>query len=180
MQTCWKSAFFLLLGFLLFHTSIQSQVLARDVVCAGGNVASTPQISLIYTLGEAFGGFQSNDPASRYLSVGFNQPDFEIKDIFNKDISKSITVYPNPTNNGQVKVGLSNVPAGDYVVDVIDVPGRILFTTRFNVASLGSLYVPMNVSFLANGTYFLRIRSSLVCCSHVLYSGQVKLLRIRN
>lgn len=163
----------LLFVFAFFiHQELNAQVLSRDVVCAGGDVVSTPQLSIVLTIGEAFGGTQTNASSNRTITVGFLQPDIELREILDRDLSKNLTVFPNPTTDGFIKLGLNRVADANYTIDVIDVIGRVLQSTKLFVSNSNLLYVPLNVSFLSKGTYFIRVRSDLN------FTGQVKLVKL--
>jgi Secretion system C-terminal sorting domain len=157
---------------LIAQQKVNAQTLSRDVISSGGEFVSNTDISLVFTIGEAFGGLQSNVPESRFLTVGFTQPDIELKEILDKDLSKNLTIFPNPTSDGLIKLALNRVPDANYTIDLIDAVGRVLQTTKQLIFNNNILYIPMNVSFLAKGTYFLRVRSDLN------YRGQVKFIKL--
>jgi len=160
--------------FLLIIISIKSnaQTIARDVVCSSGETISKPEITLTYTLGEVFGDLLSNTPANRFLTVGFIQPDLELKEILDRDKSKFLTVFPNPTSNGSVKLALNNVPDGNYTIDIVNVLGQVLYKQIVTISNNNLLYVDMKLGFLVSGTYFLR------ATSNVGFKGQIKLVKL--
>jgi hypothetical protein len=165
----------ILLLFILatcIHVELCAQVLSRSVVCAGGDVSSTPQLSISYTIGEAFGGTQINASANRTLTIGILQPDIELKEILDRDLSKNLTVFPNPTTDGLVKLGLNRVADANYTIDILDVLGRVLQSTKVVISNSNLLYVPLNISSLSKGTYFIRVRGDLN------FRGQVKLVKL--
>lgn len=165
---------FLCTFFLLFiiHIKSYSQAIARDVVCSSGETINKAEITLTYTLGEVFGDLLSNTPANRFLTVGFIQPDVELKEILDRDKSKLLTVFPNPTTNGSVKLALNNVPDGNYTIDVVNVLGQVLYKQILTISNNNLLYIDMKLGFLVSGTYFLR------AASNVGFKGQIKLVKL--
>ncbi len=140
-------------------------------MCSSGETITKPEITLTYTLGEVFGDLLSNTPTSRYLTVGFIQPDIELKEILDRDKSKFLTVFPNPTTNGSVKLALNNVPDGNYTIDIVNVLGQVLYKQVVTISNNNLLYIDMKLSFLVSGTYFLRATSNSG------FKGQVKLVK---
>lgn len=43
-----------------------------------------------------------------------------------------ITVYPNPVTNGQIKLQLNNMQAGQYHIQILDMLGQVKMTEVFN------------------------------------------------
>lgn len=171
MRKVFLRSFYTLFLLIIISSKLHSQTVARDVVCSSGETITKPEITLTYTLGEVFGDLLANTPASRYLTVGFIQPDIELKEILDRDKSKFLTVFPNPTTNGSIKLALNNVPDGTYVIDVINVLGQILYRQNVIINNNNLLYIDMKLGFLVSGTYFLRATSNSG------FNGQVKLIK---
>ncbi len=162
------------LSFLILfcgHTAF-GQFIARDVIGAAAESFTITDLSITYVLGETVGDLLGNPDANKYLTVGFAQPDAEVQEVLNMDISKSIIVYPNPTTGGIVKLAFNHVPDGIYTIDVIDPTGRILQTQTITYSSDNLFYLPLDVSQLKGGIYFIKVVNQLN------FQGQVKLIKI--
>jgi hypothetical protein len=157
---------------IIISSKSHSQNIARDIVCSSGETIIKTEISLTYTLGEVFGDLLTNTPASRYLTIGFIQPDIELKEILDRDKSKFLTVFPNPTTNGSIKLALNNVPDGSYSVTVVNVLGQVMYRQGVTISNNNLLYIDMKLGFLVSGTYFLRATSNNG------FKGQVKLVKL--
>ncbi|MFL9484913.1 T9SS type A sorting domain-containing protein [Chitinophagaceae bacterium LWZ2-11] len=154
----------------MFATNAYSQSIARSVVCSAGETVTNPKLSITFIVGEPVADLLSDPAAYKYLSVGFAQPDVELKTILDMDISNKLTVFPNPATN-VVKIGMNNVPDATYTIDLIDMTGRVLQSTTLPFSNNNFLYVEMNVVQYASGMYVIRVRSDKE------FKGQVKLLK---
>lgn len=172
MRNIFLRPFYILFLITIINSKSHSQTIARDVVCSSGETIIKPEITLTYTLGEVFGDLLANTPASRYLTVGFIQPDIELKEVLDRDKSRFLTIFPNPTTNGLVKLALNNVPDGIYAIDVINVLGQVLYSQSVTISNNNLLYIDMKLGFLVSGTYFLR------ATSNIGFKGQVKLVKL--
>jgi hypothetical protein len=77
------------------------------------------------------------------IYVGNNQ--FTIEDI-----------YPQPIKGGDLKINLNATLNGELKFVISDVAGKSIFTTNINVKK-GTNQLPLNVSSLKSGTYYLSI-----------------------
>lgn len=68
----------------------------------------------------------------------------------------SISVYPNPVTNGNVKVSFSDLPAGKYQVQLMDIDGKLI---RSKDVVVNSKLQVENFSFpdVAKGSYFIKV-----------------------
>lgn len=164
-------SFFLLILIILFGNIAYGQTVGRNAVSAAGETFINSQISISYVLGEAVADPLPNTSAGKFLTAGFSQPDIEVQEIANTDISKSIVLYPNPATGGIVKLGFNHVPDGIYTIDVIDPTGRILQTQTLTYSNGDFFYLPIDVSQLKGGVYFIKVINKLN------FQGQVKLIK---
>ncbi|MEX6688798.1 T9SS type A sorting domain-containing protein [Danxiaibacter flavus] len=153
-----------------FVTHSNAQTISRSVICPAGETVIKPQLSLTYVIGEPVADLLAVPQVHKYLTVGFAQPDIELKEILNADISNKVTLFPNPASS-IVKIALNNVPDANYSIDLVDMMGRILQTININFSNNNYLYVEMNVAQYASGMYVVRVRSDKD------FKGQVKLLK---
>ena len=68
----------------------------------------------------------------------------------------TVAVYPNPANDF-VHVRMNTAEATDVKVTLYSVDGRLLQSQ--DVKAIGEMNVPMNVSTLAEGFYFLHVQA---------------------
>lgn len=79
--------------------------------------------------------------------------------------NKSIQVFPTPANNTISFSGLNFIPAPSYQLQLADITGRVLLSTKLTSATAS-----VDVSQLASGTYFYRIVQSATGSA---FSGKV-------
>jgi hypothetical protein len=158
---------------LVFSANIvYGQYISRDVVGASSGIYTTPNLSISFVIGEPVADLLiGSGGANLFFTAGFIQPDLEVQ-LIAANISQSIVVYPNPAAGSIVKVGFNHVPDGIYTIDVIDANGRILQTQTVNYFQNNFFYVPLNVSQLKGGIYFIKVINSLS------FQGEVKLIKI--
>jgi hypothetical protein len=163
---------FSILLLISFGNIAYGQSISRSVIGAAGETLSNSSASITYTVGETVAETLSNPDANKYLTIGFNQPDIDIKTVLDQNISKSIVLFPNPVAGGVVKVAFNNVPDGVYTIDLIDASGKILQSMSVSFSSDNLLYVPIDVSQLKSGVYFIKVVNNLN------FQGEVKLIKI--
>ena len=64
--------------------------------------------------------------------------------------SKSFSLYPNPTNGN---LTINNIKSDDYILEIIDLTGKVIMKTPIN----GLNKITLNVSNLSNGVYFIKL-----------------------
>ena len=79
-----------------------------------------------------------------------------ISGISNKEFSKNIKVFPNPSN-GLVNVELSKVNGGEVSINVTDALGRSVFAKE--VAVKGAYSTQLDLSNLKAGVYMLQVKT---------------------
>lgn len=77
----------------------------------------------------------------------------------NKALS-SFDVYPNPVINNNINLTITNIIAQEYVVELRDISGRLLFTNKLKHAAGTGLYQVKLPSIVKSGTYRFSISSS--------------------
>jgi hypothetical protein len=71
--------------------------------------------------------------------------------------STDITVYPNPVQNGTIKLQMNNMPAGVYRIRVVNMLGQVLQTTQLKHAAGNSTETVPLGSQVGKGAYNLEI-----------------------
>lgn len=164
-----------LILFCLVSDVARAQKLERSVVASAAETLLGPNpatFTLSYVLGEAIGDLLPNPANNLFLTTGFVQPDEELQQILNQDISKSIVLYPNPASGNTVKLAFNNLPDGVYMIDIIDPIGRVLQTQTVTYQNNNFFYVPLDISQFKGGTYFVRVNNG------VGFKGNAKLIKI--
>jgi len=70
----------------------------------------------------------------------------------------NISVYPNPVTNGNVKVSFTDLPAGKYQVQLVDLSGKLISSqevTVNNKVQVSDFTIPE----IAKGSYLLKVTS---------------------
>ncbi len=151
-----------------FAIHSNAQTISRSIISTAGETVINPQLSLTYAIGEPVADLLSSTQEHKYLTVGFEQPDIELKEILNSDIGGELTIFPNPATN-IVKIALTNVPDANYSIGLVDMTGRTLQTINVNLTNGNYPYVEMNVAQYAPGTYVILVQSDKY------YQGRAKL-----
>jgi hypothetical protein len=152
-----------------FAMHSNAQTISRSIICTGGETVTNPQLSLTYAIGEPAADLLSSSEELKYLTVGFEQPDIELKQILNPGIGE-LTVFPNPATN-IVRIAMTNVPDANYSIGLIDITGRTLQTINVNLSNSNYPYVEINVAQYAPGTYVIHVQSDKY------FEGRAKLIK---
>ena len=152
--------------------SAYAQTVERTVVANQAETLTSPTFNMTYVLGEVVGDLLPNPGVNLFLTLGFIQPDIDLQQVANADISKSIILYPNPAKGSTVKLAFNNLPDGTYYIDIIDAVGRVLKSQTVNYSNNNFFYLPLDISQLAGGVYFIKVVNSLS------FRGQIKLIKI--
>ncbi|OGU56834.1 MAG: hypothetical protein A2X64_07420 [Ignavibacteria bacterium GWF2_33_9] len=67
-------------------------------------------------------------------------------------------LYPNPTT-GEINLSFILKDSGQIVINITDITGKMLKTVYDNFLNSGEQNIPLNVSWLTPGSYFLTIRN---------------------
>jgi hypothetical protein len=154
-----------------FGGSVSAQTIARSFIGNAGETATKGGLSITYTVGELSGNLVL--PAASngaILTVGFTQPD-EIQ-LVNTDITKHLIAFPNPNTTGKMKLNFNNMPNDTYTIDVIDVLGRVMQTTKAEYKDHNFYYIDMDISTLKGGVYVIRVKGDQN------FHGEVKIIKI--
>lgn len=73
----------------------------------------------------------------------------------NSELDASITVFPNPSYDGNIRLQYNLKATADLKITVLDVSGRTVYNT--NVNSAGSGIKTLNLSDVPNGIYIIKI-----------------------
>jgi hypothetical protein len=105
------------------------------------------------------------NPFSGTSYYRLQQTDFDGKYTFsnivpiNIEAESGLTIFPNPVSTDLI-VKYSSTIAGPMQVKVIDMAGRVISTSSFNL-QLGNNSFFINVSNIAAGTYFLEVNDGI-------------------
>ena len=154
-----------------FGGFVSAQTIARSFIGNAGETVTNGSLSITYTVGE-FSGNLVLPAASNgaVLTVGFTQPD-EIP-LANTDITKHLIAFPNPNTTGKMKLNFNNMPNDNYTIDVVDVLGRVMQTTKADYKDHNFYYIDMDISSLKGGIYFIRVKGDKN------FQGEVKIIKI--
>ncbi len=73
-------------------------------------------------------------------------------------LPSGITVFPNPVNeDGVVHINLSNKPAGNYQVNLVNSKGQVMMKKVLNHAGGSSVYSMTMGKYISHGNYLLII-----------------------
>lgn len=162
---------FMLLFAMAFCGSVSAQTIARSFVGNAGETLTKGGLTITYTVGEFSGDLVL--PATSngaILTIGYTQPD-EIP-LANTDLSKHLIAFPNPNTTGKMKLNFNNMPNDTYTIDVVDVLGRVMQTTKAEYKDHNFYYIDMDISRLKGGTYFIRVKGNQN------FQGEVKIIKI--
>lgn len=132
-----------------------SQFKQSDVVSSAGGFEVKDGYSLSYTIGEPVAGtLKAGDLIivqgfqQGYITESVTPPPTAI----GNEWANNATIYPNPVNT-TLYVALDEEPAGDCLVRLFDMTGRMVGEADFN----GDIRVPIDVEALPQGAYFVKI-----------------------
>lgn len=150
-----------------------AQYLSRTVVANAAETFTSNNFSMTYVLGETVGELLPNPGANLYLTAGFSQPDVDVQTVLTNNYSNSLIVYPNPANGSTIKLAFNHVPDGTYLINLVDASGKILTSQTVTYSSSTFFYLPIDISQLSGGTYFISVTNQ-----STYFQGQVKLIKI--
>ena len=67
-------------------------------------------------------------------------------------------MYPNPVNNGLVKLSFNDQPAGKYQVQLLDLAGRLVRLQEVNIQNKVQV-IDFPLPDVARGSYLVKIAS---------------------
>jgi hypothetical protein len=129
-------------------TGIQAQ---ESVVSSGGDATDSGG-SISYSIGQSV--YTTNTGTSGSVSQGVQQP-FEISVITSieeaKDISLSVSAYPNPTTN-YITLKVDNFDLLTLSFQLFDITGKLLESKKID-----SNEIIINTENLVSANYFLKV-----------------------
>jgi hypothetical protein len=152
---------------LCFATGAHAQTIGNKVIAAGGKTKVAGNVMLEYTVGEPV--VKTFSSANNKITQGFHQPTITVARVLNNedpdiipDAARTTTVQP--LNDFKVEVFPN--PATDYIMVnseatapnttwmLVDISGSVVYSGKLNEAENR-----IDLSRLANGKYFLTVRS---------------------
>ncbi len=126
----------------------QAQTIEKFSIDSGGNIASSSNITILYTIGEV--NVQELNAGNILLSEGFISSDFgETLSVGYEDsIGNQLLLYPNPAKD---LVIIDNIPHGEIQMIVFDVNGKELVSKIANTQT-----ARIDTSNLPNGVYIVQ------------------------
>ncbi len=151
-----KTRVLFLFMLLAFNSVMWAQNFPRQVIATAGNTSQAGNISLSWTVGQP-GPVQNTTPSGFYLTQGFQQGD-EWWVSVNETILNltSMDLYPNPSG-GLIHLKGTLPSGGICFCQLFDNNGKLVFSDSFNAGITGEVYTDLDFSFLATGSYYLRL-----------------------
>jgi hypothetical protein len=139
-------------------TAAQTVMLEQAVIAPGGGQTSAGSMQLNATMEQAVAGTATNGTTTGSFGFWTATPT-AISGVTlagGSGAVRSIAARPNPIRTeGELTVALAR--RGDVRVTLHDVTGRMLATLYSNVADAGELTIPLDVTGLASGTYYVAV-----------------------
>ena len=80
--------------------------------------------------------------------------------IYLNEVQAYVSLYPNPIRNGQIRLKLMNMAAGNYKVVITNNAGQLVETTTIKHTGGGGTVVLITVPGISGGTYNLNMSGS--------------------
>jgi hypothetical protein len=140
----------------VLQSLVWAQQFPRQVLASAGNISTSGNISLSWTLGQP-GPVQSTSPSSFYLTQGFQQGDEWWVSISNTIRNyDGIKAYPNPSS-GIIHLEGTLPAGGPCRFEMLDINGRISAEVNLSTSASGIINEVISFPDLAEGTYTLRL-----------------------
>jgi len=150
-------AMVLALGLFAGGSAAAQVHIVKSVLGSGGAFASDGSLVINGTVGQPAIGLATNGSTSG--SFGFWSTSIQELSVHAETgvaALEAMRILPNPaTSNAEVRVEL-NMP-GHVDVDVYDPLGRVVVKLFAGEHETGTLVVPLDVSTLASGTYYVAV-----------------------
>ena len=147
----------LVLGLFAGGSAMAQVRIVKSVMGSGGTLASDGSIVINATVGQPAIGFATSGSTSG--SFGFwstTLTEGSVHALTGISAIEAMRILPNPaTSNAEVRVEL-NMP-GHVEVHVYDPLGRDVLTLFAGERETGTLVLPLDVSTLASGTYYVAV-----------------------
>jgi hypothetical protein len=167
------------IAFLLIlstSTPAFSQSITREAVASAGETLYGPGLEISFILGDVVGDVIPPLNTFSFLTFGFIQPDFELKEVADRYLSVRLLAIPNPTTDGRIKLIINELPEGPYSIDLIDGLGRRLRSGYISYSMTRQLYYDFSLINLPAGVYYITVTSDLHF-TKVRYRGTVKVIK---
>ncbi|MFZ4546748.1 MAG: S8/S53 family peptidase [Bacteroidales bacterium] len=145
-------------------TSFSSPITCGITACLWQALPSLNNMEIIEAIKAT--SSQVNHPDSL---LGWGIPNYELAittlSVHNQAVDKILLTYPNPVAD-KLTIGLPDILHGNYTVQIIDIQGKIVYSTKGYNDLLRSFQIN-NLSNLASGIYLIKLTDDLMT-----YSGK--------
>jgi hypothetical protein len=108
-----------------------------------------------------FAAFSANAPQPVVVELAKVLP----SDIYNLIAEQTFGLYPNPSST-DLNFTFDVVESGNVSIDIVDLSGKVVKTVLNETIAAGKTNRQVNVSDLANGLYFARVKSGNTTSTH--------------
>ena len=149
-----RKRIFFILAAIFFTICSFSQITSEpSVIASGGAYVEAETMSISWTLGEL--ATTTLTGGDMILAQGFQQPFDFGTGISTKELTWSITAYPNPVTDALfVKFDIDGVK--EFWIEIQDVTGRVISLEQQKEIFPGDV-VQLNTSNFTYGVYFLKV-----------------------
>lgn len=161
---------------LFYSIPAFSQSINRNVIASAAETSYGPGLQLSFVLGDVVGDVIPPPNVFQFLTFGFIQPEFELKEVADRYLSLRLIAIPNPTTDGRIKLLINELPDGPYSIDLIDGLGRRLRSGYISYSMTRQLYYDFSLLNLPAGVYYITVTSDLHF-TKVRYRGTVKVIK---
>lgn len=148
-----KSKLVVIMAFVI-STYAFSQNLSRDVIASQGDFNIIDNISLEWTLGDAF--IETVIANNGFLTQGFQQPSNIATEFLSSEFPlespSNIVLYPNPVNT-LLHVYMKPIDRITLTISLYDISGRLV---KKGTTIDTDKNITLDVSDLSSGTYLLK------------------------
>jgi hypothetical protein len=146
-----KSKYSLLIICSAFISFCKAQSVSPDVIASAGDFFSNSSGQIQWTLGEL--SIETYQNSSNMITQGFHQPFSLNTGLSAFSGAEPIIVYPNPATD---ILNIETPPAGNYIVSLMDVTGRIIKTEQTEKSDT----IRLSLTGCSEGIYFVKIVNS--------------------
>jgi hypothetical protein len=145
----------LILSLFSLWTSVNGQQLSHQVLVPAASVIQAGSVSYSQTVGEPV--VEIISAAGFELTQGFQQPSVKVT-AEETHQGTGVEVYPNPATD-HLFVKMFGDGARKYTIDVINMAGVIVNTTKMEFITQYYYILQLDVARLTMGLYFVRVTS---------------------
>lgn len=133
-----------------------AQTVTPVVLANDGGYSSLSAGSISWSIGEPVS--ETYTASTNITTMGFHQPELSIITLIKEQgEDKSVLVYPNPVKD-LLNVSFSGLAPGNYIVELIDNLGKLIYRTDTEVSADNYLF-QIKINEVAAGNYFLRVNN---------------------